>query len=130
MNRVILSGRLTKVPETRYTNDNKAVSKFTLAVDDKFKDSTDYISCVTFGKVAEFVEKYLSKGIKIIVEGRWSTGSFDGKDGKKVYTNDCVVESIEFGEPKRSKASDESVNDTPPLEDGFEKAIQCELPFN
>lgn len=89
MNRVILCGRLTKDPDVRYSHGDKpiAIAVFTLAVDRKFKkdgeQNTDFINCRSFGKNAEFAEKYLRKGTKIIVEGHWQTGSFTGKDGKK-----------------------------------------------
>ena len=106
MNRVSLSGRLIRDPEIRYSQgaNPMAVAKFTLAVDRKFKkdgeQTADFITCVAFGKVAEMVEKYIKQGTKIIVEGRWQTGSYTNKDGVKVYTNDCAVESIEFCEKR------------------------------
>lgn len=96
MNVVVLAGRLTKDPEV-YTGTT-TVAKYTLAVD-KRNDDTDYISCVAFGKGAEFAQKYLHKGMKIIVEGHIQTGSYE-KDGRKVYTTDVVVENHEFAEKK------------------------------
>lgn len=95
-------GRLTKDPDTRYTQGEKsmAVSRYTLAVDRKYKkkgeDSADFISCVAFGKNGEFAEKYLRQGIKIVVCGHIQTGSYTNKDGQKVYTTDVVVEEHEF----------------------------------
>ncbi len=107
MNKVILMGRLTRDPEVRYSGaDNKmAVARYTLAVDRRFKrdgseDSADFISCVAFGKSAEFAEKYLGKGTKLVVEGRIQTGSYTNKDGQKVYTTDVIVENSEFAESK------------------------------
>ena len=108
MNKTILMGRLTKDPDVRYSQgDNPmAVAKYTLAVDRKGKKGeTDFISCVAFGRNGEFAEKYLKKGSKIIVVGRIQTGSYDGKDGKKVYTTDVVVEEHYFAESKREEAS-------------------------
>lgn len=106
MNRVCLCGRLTKDPDVRYTQgaEPMAIARYTLAVDRRKKDenSADFISCVAFGKSAEFAEKYLHKGIKIAVEGRIRTGSYTNKDGKKIYTTDVVVESTEFAESKNS----------------------------
>ena len=103
LNRVILIGRLTGSPEVRYSNvngDQLAIARYTLAVDRKKKDETDFIRCVAFGKQGEFAEKYLNKGMKIGVEGRIQTGSYEDKDGKKVYTTDVVVEAHEFCEKK------------------------------
>ena len=106
MNKVILCGRLVRDPEVRYSQGATpmAVAKFTLAVDRRFKkdgeQSADFINCVAFGKVAETIEKYVHQGNKIIVEGRWQTGSYTNKDGVKVYTNDCMVENIDFCESR------------------------------
>lgn len=108
MNKVILMGRLTRDPDVRYSqNENStAVARFTLAVDRRFKkdeqQSADFISCVAFGKTAEFFEKYMKQGSKICVEGRIQTGNYTNKDGQKVYTTDVVVENVEFAESKGS----------------------------
>lgn len=111
MNKVILMGRLTRDPDVRYSGaDNQmAVARYTLAVDRRFKkdggeDSTDFISCVAFGKTAEFAEKYIRKGTKLLVEGRIQTGSYTNKDGQKVYTTDVVVENSEFAESKQASS--------------------------
>ncbi len=107
MNKVILIGRLTKDVETRYSqtaNGPFAVSKYALAIDRKGKDAgTDFINCVAFGKQGEFAERYLKKGMKIAVQGRIQTGSYEGKNGK-VYTTDVVVEEHEFCESKQTEA--------------------------
>ena len=113
MNKVILMGRLTRDPEIRYSQgeSSTAVARFTLAVDRRFKreganeQTADFISCVAFGKTAEFMERYTHQGTKLVVEGRIQTGSYTNKDGNKVYTTDVVVENTEFAE---SKASDSS----------------------
>ncbi len=99
MNSVILIGRLTKDPETRASADGKTVCRYTLAVDRR-GEGADFIQCVAFGKSAEFAEKYLAKGMKIAVMGRIQTGSYTGKDGKKVYTTDIIVSEQEFCEKK------------------------------
>ena len=100
MNKVILMGRLTKDPEIRQAQSGTLIANYSLAVDRGDKDgNTDFINCKAFGKPAEFVQKYLHKGMKILVEGRWQTGSFDGKNGK-VYTNDCIVNLHYFCESK------------------------------
>lgn len=111
MNLIILMGRLTKDADIRQSGENKA-ARFTLAVDRRFtnKDGqreTDFISCVAFGKQAEFIEKYCPKGKKIIVTGEWRTGSYE-KDGKKIYTNECFVNSAEFAESKSTEKPEET----------------------
>ena len=120
MNKVILMGRLTRDPDIRYSNtaggEQMAIVRYTLAVDRRFarrnggddKQSADFIGCVTFGKSAEFAEKYLRQGVKIWVTGRIQTGSYTNKDGQKVYTTDVVVEDQEFAESKASSESNGS----------------------
>lgn len=107
MNKAILIGRLTKDPDVRYSNNGDkqmAVSRYTLAVDRIFKQdgqqNADFISCVAFDKNAEFAEKYLKKGVKMVVEGRIQTGSYTNKDGVRQYTTDVIVERQEFAESK------------------------------
>ena len=121
-------GRLTRDPEIRYTqgSEQMCIAKFSLAVDRIKKGEADFISCVAFGKNGEFCEKYLKKGTKIALEGRWQTGSYE-KDGKKFYTNDCVVEHMEFAESKKEN----SENSSEPSEDGFMSVPEddMELPF-
>ena len=82
------------------------IARFTLAVDRRVKkedeQSADFIQCIAFGKTAEFVEKYIKKGIKVCLEGRWQTGSYTNKEGTKIYTNDCIVEQMEFAESKKA----------------------------
>jgi single-strand DNA-binding protein len=93
-----------------------AVARYTLAVDRRFKKdgetNADFISCVAFGKVGEFAEKYLHQGTKIVVEGRIQTGSYTNKDGNKVYTTDIYVENCEFAESK-SAAEQNGVSTAP-----------------
>ena len=108
MNRVFMIGRLTADPEVRYgstqSGDKTAVAKYTLAVDRRSKDAgTDFIRCVAFGKSAEFAERYLTKGTKILITGRIQTGKYTDKDGKTVYTTDVVVEEHEFCESKNTQ---------------------------
>jgi single-strand DNA-binding protein len=138
MNKVILIGRLTRDPEIRYTNgdDQKAVARYTLAVDRFNKDKgADFISCATFGKSAEFAEKYLRKGTKIAIEGRIQTGSYEKQDGTKVYTTNVIVEKHEFVESKAASSGSASTAAEPSPEvsaDGFMSipdGIDEELPF-
>lgn len=120
MNRVTISGRWVKDPEVRYTQDQNAIAKGTIAVNRKGKDKgADFISVVAFGKTAEFIQKYFTKGMKADIGGHIQTGSYDGKNGK-VYTTEVVIDEIEFGE---SKAKEE------PKEE-FENVSDDELPFN
>lgn len=106
MNKVILMGRLTRDPDVKYTaGDNPmAIARYTLAVDRRFKRdgeaTADFISCIAFGRAAEFAEKYFRQGIRIVVSGRIQTGSYTNRDGNKVYTTDVVVEEQEFAESK------------------------------
>lgn len=101
MNKVALVGRLTRDPEIRYTaNDQMAIVRFTVAVDRKFKKdgqpTADFIGIVTFGKLAEIVAKYCKKGYLVSVSGSIRTGSYDNKEGKKVYTTDIAAEEVTF----------------------------------
>ena len=111
MNKVILIGRLTKDPDIRYTQaqETMAIARYTLAVDRRYKkdgeQSADFINCVAFGKLGEFAEKYLHKGMKIAVEGRVQTGNYTNKEGQKIYTTDVIVESSEFCESKKEQVS-------------------------
>ena len=117
MNRVILMGRLTRDPDVRYTQgDNPmAVARYTLAFDRRTAKSSDgqnadFISCVAFGRSAEFAEKYLHQGTKIAITGRIQTGSYTNRDGQKVYTTDVVVEDQEFAESKASASQNSGSN--------------------
>lgn len=112
MNKVILMGRLTRDPEVRYSQgeNQMAIARYTLAVDRRFnkngEQTADFISCVAFGKSAEFAEKYLKQGTKIVATGRIQTGSYTNKEGNKVYTTDVVVEEQEFAESKGNSSGD------------------------
>lgn len=145
MNKVILMGRLTRDPEVRYSQGSEpmAIARYTLAVDrrgrrDNNGQSADFISCVAFGRAAEFAEKYLHQGTKIVITGRIQTGSYDDKEGRKVYTTDVVIEDQEFAESKNSQSSQNGGSRQAPPErsdagDGFMNipdGIDEELPFN
>ena len=111
MNKVILMGRLTRDPEVRYSAGENAlaIARYTLAVDRRFRRdgeaNADFINCVSFGRTAEFAEKYFRQGLKIAVTGRIQTGSYTNKDGQKVYTTDVVVEEQDFAESKAAASS-------------------------
>lgn len=115
MNKAILIGRLTRDPDIRYNSqvdgNQLCIARFTLAVDRRIKTegqpNADFISCVCFGKSAEFVEKYLIQGTKISVIGHIQTGSYTNKDGAKVYTTDVMVEEMEFCEKKANSGAEQ-----------------------
>ena len=142
MNKTILMGRLCADPDVRYTTGDKAicVARYRLAVNRMYskdeEQQADFISCVAFGKNGEFAEKYLHKGIKIVIVGRIQTGSYTNKDGQRVYTTDVVVENQEFAESKGSGASEQQEQESPygPTgDDGFMNIpdnIDEELPFS
>lgn len=138
MNLVILCGRLTKDPEIRQSQSDKpmTIARFTLAVNKDFKPkegqpTADYINCIAFGKTAETIEKCTHKGMKIIAKGSWQTGNYTNKDGNKVYTNDCLVQSIEFCESKNASQQQESDSGfaVPKMDGGFMNVSDSDLPF-
>jgi single-strand DNA-binding protein len=104
MNKVILIGRLCNGVETRRTNSGKAVASYRLAVDRQFKldgqPEADFLNCVAFGSNGEFAGKYLTKGMKIAIEGSIQTRTYTDKDGKRCYVTEIIVERHEFCEKK------------------------------
>ena len=109
INRVVLVGRLTKDPELKYTQTGIAVTRFTLAVNRAFQNAqgekeADFISCVAWRKQAENIANFLRKGSLAGVDGRIQTGSFEGQDGKRVYTTEVVADSTQFLEPRNANA--------------------------
>ncbi|MBQ8165414.1 MAG: single-stranded DNA-binding protein [Lachnospiraceae bacterium] len=150
MNKVVLMGRLTRDPEVRYSQGAEplAIARYTLAVDRRFsrrdggsnEQTADFISCVSFGKTAEFAEKYFKQGTKIAITGRIQTGSYTNKDGNKVYTTEVVVEEQEFAESKATAGNSGGGSyqsaDRPAPEnacaDGFmsiPEGMEADLPF-
>ena len=115
MNKVILMGRLTRDPDMRGEGTG-LVARYSLAVDRRFsrneENNTDFINIVVFGKGAEFAEKYLKKGTKVLVTGRIQTGSYTNKDGQKVYTTDVIAEDQEFAESKNASGNNGGQSDT------------------
>ena len=110
INRVVLVGRLTKDPELRYTPSGVAMARFTLAVNRMFKDTNgeqqaDFVNIIVWRKQAENTANFLKKGSLAGVEGRIQTGSYEGQDGKRVYTTDVVADSVQFLEPKNGQAN-------------------------
>ena len=152
MNKVILMGRLTRDPEVRYSQGERAmaIARYTLAVDrrgrrggngDDSAQTADFIPCVAFDRAGEFAEKYFHQGTKLVVTGRIQTGSYTNRDGQKVYTTEVIVEDQEFAESKASASNNEGgfqpqaqSAPTAPAGDGFMNipdGVEDEgLPFN
>lgn len=118
MNKVILIGRLTRDPDVRYSagENTLAIARYTLAVDRRFhrenEATADFISCVSFGKIAEFAEKYFRQGTKITICGRIQTGSYTNNEGSRVFTTEVVVEEQEFAESKNAQSAQNNQNRT------------------
>ena len=121
MNKVILIGRLARESETRNSSGNMLILKNAVAVDRRVKqdgqNTADFIPIVAFGKTAEFIANYFSKGKKIAVTGRIQTGSYDNAEGKKVYTTEVIVEEVEFVESKKSEGGDYTMPSRPASQD-------------
>ena len=99
MNKIVLMGRLTKDCDVRYTNTGKVVAQFILAVDRPYKDAegkkeADFITVVLWGNAAEFIANNVSKGKRVLVEGRLQIRSYDDKDGKRVYVAEVVANNV------------------------------------
>ncbi|MDD6332321.1 MAG: single-stranded DNA-binding protein [Clostridium sp.] len=148
MNKVIMMGRLTRDPEIRYSHgaNGTTIARFSLAVDRRWKregePDADFFNCTAFGRQAEFAEKYLRQGIKIVVTGRMQNNNYTNKDGEKVYSIQIMVEEIEFAESKNAQQSGQDnsgTQDQPrssvpaPDSNGFMKipeGAEDDLPFN
>jgi single-strand DNA-binding protein len=133
MNKLILMGRLTKEPTIKYNGD-KPIARFNIAVDRRYKDSngnypTDFFNMVSFNNTASFVEKYLHKGTKVIVEGEIWNNNYE-KDGKTIYQDQYIANNVEFAESKKA-AEENVVSET--TNDGFnqvsEDVNENQLPF-
>lgn len=144
INRVVLVGRLTKDPELRYTPSGVPVTRFTIAVNRTFTNQqgereTDFINCVAWRKQAENLANYMRKGSLIGIDGRIQTGSYEGQDGKRVYTTEVVADSVQFLEP-RSAQSQQPFMGQPPygasqppyggMQDPFGAPFQNQPPQN
>lgn len=147
MNKIILMGRLTRDPEIRYSQgDNQlAIGRFSLAVDRRFKRQgdadADFFNCTAFGRQAEFVEKYLKQGTKILLTGRVQNDNYTNKNGEKVYSVQIIAEEIEFAESKNAQGNTGGAGGFQPAQpdpsnaadDGFinlPNGIEEELPFS
>lgn len=115
MNKVILMGRLTRDPEIRYSggDNSMAIARFSLAVDRRFKrqgdqNDADFFNCTSFGRQAEFVEKYLHQGTKILLSGRIQNDNYTNREGQRVFSVQIIAEEIEFAESKAASAGYQS----------------------
>ncbi len=122
MNKVILSGNLTRDPEIRYTQNGKAIAKMGIAVNRRFsRDTVDFFNLTAWDKTAEFCSRYLKKGSSVIVEGRVENDNYEGKDGVKHYSVNIQIENIEFGSSSRrqggSSESEPEPEADPPFDD-------------
>ena len=113
MNKAIMMGRLTRDPEVRYSQgaNSTAIARFSIAVDRRIKregePDADFFSCTCFGKQAEFVEKYLHKGVKVVLSGRIQNDNYTNKDGQMVYSVRVMVDEIEFAESKNASGGND-----------------------
>lgn len=148
MNKVIMMGRLTRDPEVRYSQgaSQTAIARFSLAVDRRWKregePDADFFNCTVFGRQADFVEKYLRQGTKVVITGRVQNDNYTNKEGQKVYSVQIIVEEIEFAESKNaaggtvggsSYQADSRPSPSQAAGDGFMSipdGAEEELPFN
>lgn len=133
MNKVILMGRLTKDPDIRYTGeDNLAVARFSMAVDRRIsagENKADFFNCTAFGKAAEFVEKYIQKGTKILLTGRIQNDVYTNREGAKVYSVQILVEELEFAESKKAAENNRAQDSQPEPSDFVDAGDGEDLPF-
>lgn len=133
MNKVILMGRLVADPEIRTTQSGTAVATYRMAVNRRFANQqgereADFFTCIVWKSGAEFAQKYLRKGSKILVEGRLQSRSYDAQDGSKRYVTEVVVEAQEFCESKNGSASGNN-EEVPPPSDEMVPVDDDDLPF-
>lgn len=132
MNNCVFSGRLTKEPELRFIpQSGMAVTKFGLAVNDGWgeKKTVNFLNMVAFGKTAEAIANYVTKGSKVTVRCRVKTGSYENTEGKKIYTTDFVVDEIEFPSKKEGQAKPQEDVFEPTDDNPFEDESDIEPPF-
>lgn len=134
MNNVSIVGRLTREPELKYTNSNIAVISFTVAVNRPYKDKqtgeyeADFIRCQAWRKTAEIIAQYGEKGMRVGVEGRIQTRSYDGQDGKRVYITEVVTDQFHLLGSRNESSNNQQSN----FNDGFQDTIDIDdgdLPF-
>ena len=135
LNKAILMGRITRDLETKYSQNNMAVCRFSIAIDRRYvrqgeERQTDFINIVSFGKTAEFVSKYFEKGRMINVIGTIQTGSYVNKEGQKVYTTDIVADEVNFCGDKKSEGAPQFAGAVASTSSGFTPIdTDDDLPF-
>ena len=139
MNKVIMSGRLTKDPTVRYSTEGKGVASFSIATERRFKrdgePTADFFYCVCFGKTAELIEKYFTKGKQILICGEVRNEEYTNKDGQKVRTTKIYVEEINFmgekqnGQNGGQNAPQAQQQQKPSGDEFMNVSIDDELPF-
>lgn len=126
LNKVMLYGNLTRDPELKQTQSGQSVCSFSLATNRTWKDKSgqkqeqaEFHNCVAWGKTAELLQQYMTKGSALYVEGRLQTRSWEAKDGGKRYTTEIVVENMQFGPRKSGQKVDEPADEPPPPDEVF-----------
>ncbi|WP_071026023.1 single-stranded DNA-binding protein [Peptoniphilus raoultii] len=139
MNKAILIGRLTRDIDLKYTQGGMAIGRFTLAINRKMtrekkqeaernnQPTADFIGCIAFGKTAETLSNYVGKGNQIGIEGHIQTGSYENKEGQRVYTTDVIVDGFTFIDSKNKNGGDSEVQDE--SYDGFYPTDNDDIPF-
>lgn len=108
MNKTILMGRLVRDPEVRYTQTSKMVVSFTLAVNRRIEEGTDFFNIVAWNKTGEFVSKYFKKGIQVLVNGRLRNRTYETKDGNKRTITEIIAEEVYFADSKKDNGNNEA----------------------
>lgn len=136
MNRLVLVGRLTKDPELKYTQSNKAVATFTVAVNRQFKNANgeteaDFINCVIWGKPAENLSRYMKKGGQVGVDGRIQTRNYQAEDGSRKYVTEVIAENVQFLESKRDNQNNgnsyQQPQNKPTSQQGNKKTFKSQI---
>lgn len=139
MNKVTLIGRLTKDIDLKYTNSQMAIGRFTLAINRKMTKekrqeaernnlpTADFIGCIAFGKTAETLSHYVGKGNQLAIEGHIQTGSYENKEGQRIYTTDVIVDGFTFIDARDKSGGDSEVQDQ--NYDGFFPVNNDDIPF-
>lgn len=131
MNRIVIHGRLTRDPDLKdYTNakgENGKVCNFSVAVNRSFGDDADFFNCTAFGKRAEVINEFFSKGREIVVEGSMQCDPYDDKDGNKRYPWKLMMSAFDFCGSKTD--SSKSAKSEPTTVAGFEEIDDDDIPF-
>lgn len=139
MNKAILIGRLTRDIDLKYTLSGMAIGRFTLAINRKMtrekrqeaernnQPTADFIGCIAFGKTAETISQYVGKGNQLGIEGHIQTGSYENKEGQRVYTTDVMVDGFTFIDSRSKDGGDSEVQDQ--NYDGFFPVNNDDIPF-